>query len=58
MTGGKYDVDMTLEDPSGKVLYKDVKKQYDSYSWKTAIDGTYKVCNFEVYTCISGRYIR
>uniref|UniRef100_A0A9J2P0Y6 GOLD domain-containing protein n=1 Tax=Ascaris lumbricoides TaxID=6252 RepID=A0A9J2P0Y6_ASCLU len=44
VTGGKYDVDMTLEDPSGKVLYKDVKKQYDSYSWKTAIDGTYKAC--------------
>ncbi|VDM41280.1 unnamed protein product [Toxocara canis] len=44
VTGGKYDVDMTLEDPNGKVLYKDVKKQYDSYSWKTAIDGTYKAC--------------
>ncbi|VDK41841.1 unnamed protein product [Anisakis simplex] len=44
VTGGKYDVDMSLEDPKGKILYKDVKKQYDSYSWKTAIDGTYKAC--------------
>lgn len=37
VTGGQYDVDMTLEDPAGKVLYKDIKKQYDSYSWKAEV---------------------
>ncbi|VDL78137.1 unnamed protein product [Nippostrongylus brasiliensis] len=34
VTGGQYDVDMTLEDPHGKVLYKDMKKQYDSHNFK------------------------
>lgn len=44
MTGGQYDVDLTLEDPKGKTLYKGIKKQYDSHSWKTETDGAYKVC--------------
>ncbi|VDN32332.1 unnamed protein product [Gongylonema pulchrum] len=44
VTGGQYDVDLTLEDDRGKVLYKGIKKQYDSYTWKAETTGTYKVC--------------
>lgn len=44
VTGGQYDVDMTLEDDAGKVLYKGVKKQYDSYTWKPERSGTAKAC--------------
>ena len=29
VTGGHYDVDVVLTDPTRKVLYKQVKKQYD-----------------------------
>ena len=36
-------MDVSLEDPTGKVLYKEIKKQYDSHQWTTAMDGTYKV---------------
>ncbi|XP_060598205.1 transmembrane emp24 domain-containing protein 7-like isoform X2 [Ruditapes philippinarum] len=44
ITGGHYDVDMELTDPYGKSLYKDVKKQYDSYTWTTDSKGVYKFC--------------
>jgi protein ERP2 len=35
---------MELTDPYGKSLYKDVKKQYDSYTWTTDSKGVYKFC--------------
>jgi len=44
VTGGQYDVDVMVESPSGQVLYKDVKKQYDSYTWKADASGIFKVC--------------
>ena len=31
VTGGHYDVDVVLTDPTRKVLYKEIKKQYDRY---------------------------
>lgn len=51
VTGGQYDVDMTLQDKGGKILYKGVKKQYDSFSWKTETEGTYKVL-FHSLNCL------
>lgn len=44
VTGGNYDVDMELTDPNGGTLYKDVKKQYDSFTWTSKIKGEYKFC--------------
>ncbi|XP_052786737.1 transmembrane emp24 domain-containing protein 7-like isoform X2 [Mya arenaria] len=44
ITGGHYDVDMELTAPNGKVLYKDVKKQYDSFTWKAEESGVFKFC--------------
>ncbi|XP_005989636.1 transmembrane emp24 domain-containing protein 3 [Latimeria chalumnae] len=44
ITGGHYDVDCHLEDPFGTVLYKETKKQYDTFSYKTEIKGIYKFC--------------
>lgn len=44
ITGGNYDVDMELTGPSGQILYKDSKKQYDSYTWTTDQTGEYKFC--------------
>lgn len=44
IAGGKYDVDVILEDPNGKPLYKQQKKQYDAYDHTTAVKGTYKFC--------------
>ncbi|CAJ0607998.1 unnamed protein product [Cylicocyclus nassatus] len=57
VTGGQYDVDMTLEDPHGKVLYKDVKKQYDSYNWKSQVPGTYKACFSNEFSTFSHKIV-
>lgn len=44
VTGGHYDVDCRLEDPDGTTLYKEMKKQYDSFTFTAAKNGTYKFC--------------
>merc|ERR1711962_1185707 len=33
VTGGHYDVDVTLKDPTGDVIYDEKKKQYDSHTF-------------------------
>ncbi|PIO72694.1 Emp24/gp25L/p24 family protein [Teladorsagia circumcincta] len=57
VTGGQYDVDMTLEDPHGKVLYKDIKKQYDTHSWKAETPGTYKACFSNEFSTFSHKIV-
>ncbi|CAF0712133.1 unnamed protein product [Brachionus calyciflorus] len=44
VTGGNYDVDVTLKNPQGTVLYQDQKKQYDSFKHSADMDGVYEVC--------------
>lgn len=44
VTGGNYDVDMTLKSPHGKILYQDQRKQYDSFRATTEEEGEYEVC--------------
>jgi hypothetical protein len=39
VTGGNYDVDMTMKDPMGKVIYQDTKKQYDSFHHNAQTEG-------------------
>ena len=44
ITGGNYDVDMELVGPNGQILYKDSKKQYDSFTWTADQKGEYRFC--------------
>ncbi|XP_005796202.1 transmembrane emp24 domain-containing protein 3-like [Xiphophorus maculatus] len=44
ISGGNYDVDCFVTDPQNNVLYNERKKQYDSFSHTTAMEGVYKVC--------------
>ena len=44
ITGGNYDVDMDLVSPNGRTLYKEVKKQYDSFTWTTDVKGEHRFC--------------
>lgn len=44
ITGGNYDVDLELTAPNGQVLYKDIKKQYDSFTWTASITGIHTFC--------------
>jgi len=39
VTGGHYDIDFELIAPNKEVLYREVKKQYDSFSKKADIRG-------------------
>ncbi|GAB6020198.1 hypothetical protein CHUAL_002919 [Chamberlinius hualienensis] len=57
VTGGQYDVDMSLEAPSGQILYKDVKKQYDSFTWTTDQDGVYTVCFSNEFSTFSHKLV-
>jgi hypothetical protein len=44
ITGGNYDVDMELVAPGGQLLYKESKKQYDSFTWTADSKGEYRFC--------------
>jgi len=44
VTGGHYDVDVVVADPMRKELYKEVKKQYDSFHWNASVTGEYTAC--------------
>jgi len=57
VTGGQYDVDMRIESPTGKELYKDVRKQYDSFTWKADTTGAYKVCFSNEFSTFSHKIV-
>ncbi|XP_046390031.1 transmembrane emp24 domain-containing protein 7 [Ischnura elegans] len=44
VTGGQYDVDVTLEAPNKEILYKQMKSQYDSHTFTAKMTGVYVVC--------------
>ncbi|KAM7243864.1 hypothetical protein CapIbe_004472 [Capra ibex] len=44
ITGGHCDVDCRLEDPDGNGFYKEMKKQYDNYTFTASKNRTYKFC--------------
>ncbi|GMT27492.1 hypothetical protein PFISCL1PPCAC_18789 [Pristionchus fissidentatus] len=57
VTGGQYDVDLTIEDPHGKILYKGQKKQYDSVNFKTDSPGEYKACFSNEFSTFSHKVV-
>lgn len=44
VTGGHYDVDCEVYDPDNKELYREFKKQYDTFTWTAAKAGIFKIC--------------
>lgn len=57
VTGGHYDVDIVLTDPQKKVLYKQIKKQYDSYTWKAEMTGEYIACFSNEFSTFSHKLV-
>ncbi len=57
ITGGNYDVDMDLTAPNGQLLYKDQKKQYDSYTWTTDHEGEYRFCFSNEFSTFSHKIV-
>lgn len=41
MTGGHYDVDLSVKDPHGKIIYDEKKKQYDSVNFDADVLGKF-----------------
>jgi len=44
VTGGHYDVDCEVYDPDNKELYREFKKQYDTFTWTATKGGIFKIC--------------
>lgn len=57
VTGGHYDVDVILTDPLKNVLYKQIKKQYDSFNWKAEKTGEYIACFSNEFSTFSHKLV-
>jgi len=57
VTGGQYDVDVILTDPKKNVLYKQIKKQYDSHTWTAEMDGEYTACFSNEFSTFSHKLV-
>jgi len=44
VTGGHYDVDCEVYDPDNKELYREFKKQYDTFTFTPSKGGIHKIC--------------
>lgn len=57
MTGGHYDVDVILTGPRKNVMYKEVKKQYDSHTFTADMTGEYKACFSNEFSTFSHKLV-
>jgi len=62
VTGGQYDVDVIIEGPQKNraqktQLYKQVKKQYDSFTWTADVTGEYRACFSNEFSTFSHKLV-
>lgn len=57
VTGGHYDIDFELIAPNKEVLYREVKKQYDTFSKKADIRGVYAACFSNEFSTFSHKLV-
>lgn len=62
VTGGQYDVDVVIEgprknSPQKNQLYKQVKKQYDSFTWTADVSGEYRACFSNEFSTFSHKLV-
>ncbi|KAG7203764.1 hypothetical protein KM043_013787 [Ampulex compressa] len=57
VTGGQYDVDVTLEAPNGEIIYRQVKTQFDSHSFVPSLSGVYKACFSNEFSTFSHKLV-
>ncbi|KAL7641837.1 UNVERIFIED_CONTAM: hypothetical protein RMT77_007711 [Armadillidium vulgare] len=57
VTGGHYDVDVTLEGPSRQILYQELKQQYGQYQFTAEITGVYQVCFSNEFSTFSHKLV-
>lgn len=57
VTGGQYDVDVTLEDPKKEIIYRQVKSQFDTHTFTAQITGVYVVCFSNEFSTFSHKLV-
>lgn len=57
VTGGQYDVDVTLEAPNNEVIYRQVKRQFDSHQFTSAMSGVYVACFSNEFSTFSHKLV-
>ncbi|NXG22899.1 TMED3 protein, partial [Grallaria varia] len=57
ISGGHYDVDCYVEDPNGKTIYQETKKQYDSFPHHTEVKGVYTFCFSNEFSTFSHKIV-
>ncbi|XP_067014700.1 transmembrane emp24 domain-containing protein 7 [Anabrus simplex] len=57
VTGGQYDVDVTLEAPNREIIYRQVKSQFDSHTFTPLISGVYKACFSNEFSTFSHKLV-
>ncbi|XP_078730757.1 transmembrane emp24 domain-containing protein 7-like [Lampetra fluviatilis] len=57
ITGGNYDVDCRVEGPTGEILYKEMRKQYDSHVWTAEKKGIYAICFSNEFSTFSHKTV-
>lgn len=50
-------MDVTLEDPTREVIYRQVKSQFDSHTFTTVKEGTYAVCFSNEFSTFSHKLV-
>uniref|UniRef100_A0A2K5CKM1 Transmembrane p24 trafficking protein 3 n=1 Tax=Aotus nancymaae TaxID=37293 RepID=A0A2K5CKM1_AOTNA len=57
ITGGHYDVDCYVEDPQGNTIYRETKKQYDSFTHRAEVKGVYQFCFSNEFSTFSHKTV-
>lgn len=57
ITGGHYDVDCYVEDPNGRTIYRETKKQYDSFPHHAELTGIYTFCFSNEFSTFSHKTV-
>jgi len=57
VTGGQYDVDVTLEAPNKEIIYRQTKAQFDSYNFVPKMTGVYAACFSNEFSTFSHKLV-
>lgn len=57
VTGGQYDVDVILEAPNKKIIYHQIKTQFDSHQFTAPITGAYQACFSNEFSTFSHKLV-
>jgi len=57
VTGGQYDVDASIEAPNKQIIYKEIKKQYDTFTWVPDTTGVFTFCFSNEFSTFSHKLV-